>query len=554
MVQQQLYSNFMTHTVAEIAIHSLIKNKIEYLYCLPGVQNDPFFDTLYDHTDKITPIVARHEQGAAYMATGASLATGNVKVFCVVPGPGFLNTTAALSTAFGVNAQVLGIIGQIPVDAIGKGHGLLHEIPNQLEILSSLTKFANRITSGLNAREVLDQAFNSMQTGRPQPSGIEIPMDVWNNIVQGNEASETRSSHIPVDLDQIDQAKEILSRAKTPMIVVGSGAQKHSLLIRRLVDMLAAPILSYRNGQGVVPANHPLKINLPVGYDLWRDVDVVLGLGTRLQSQVYDWGQDGDLKIIHIDIDKTQLNRSAKTDVAIHADLEHALPELIKALEGHEIKREDWIRKVKETSARRWKEIRQKLTPQIAYLKAIRENLPKEGIFVDELTQVGYVSRFAYQTYLPRTYISTGYQGTLGYGFPTALGVAHERRDVPVVTISGDGGALVGLSELATAVKYNIPLTTIVFNDNAYGNVQHFQRDEYDGRIIATDLTSPDFVKYAEAFGVRGMRTQSPTGLKKLLKEAINHDGPCIIEVEVGVFPSPWEFLVFPKARGECKS
>ncbi len=540
----------MTIKVAELVIRSLIKNKIDQLYCLPGVQNDPFFDTLYDYTDSITPIVSRHEQGAAYMATGAALATGEKQAFCVVPGPGFLNTTTALCTAYAVNAPVLGIIGQIPLEEIDKGHGLLHEIPNQLGILSSLTKYSDRIVGGSNARDVIDNAFNALSNGRPQPVGVEIPENVWDRLVDDSEKSNTKSSEALVDLDKIAEAKNILIDSKAPLIVVGSGAQNHSLLINRLMEMLSAPVMSYRNGQGVVPADHPLKINLPIGYDLWPEVDVVVGLGTRLQSEVHEWGQDDNLKVIHIDVDETQLNRSAKTDVAINANLADALPELIDALEGYEIKRSDWVKRVEEVSQRRWKEIRHKLKPQIAYLEAIRDVLPKEGIYVDDLTQVGYVSRFAYKAYLPRTYISTGYQGSLGYGFPSALGVAHARRDVPVVSIEGDGGALVALSELATAVKYNIPLTTIVFQDHAYGNVQHFQRDVYGGRIIATDLTSPDFVKYAEAFGAMGLRANSPEELKPVLKRAINHDGPCIIEVPVGVFPSPWEFLVFPKIRG----
>lgn len=540
----------MTQTIAQLISRTLIKNKIDQLYCLPGVQNDPFFNAIYDYTDQITPIVTRHEQGAAYMATGAALATGETQAFCVVPGPGFLNTTAALCTAYAVNAPVLGIIGQIPLAAIDKGHGLLHEIPNQLGILSSLTKFADRITGENNAKEVLDQAFEATTTGRPQPSGIEIPVDVWEKLVSDSEEKYNFYQPKAVDQEKILMAKELLTRAKAPMIVVGSGAQNHSSNIIKLMEMLSAPVLTYRTGKGVVPADHPLQINLPIGHDLWPDVDVVLGLGTRFQTSVLDWGQDNNLKVIQIDIDENQLNKSAQADIAINADLGQVLPVLISELEGNEVNRNDWIKRVRDVSDIRWKEIRQKLGPQIAYLEAIREVLPKEGIFVDELTQVGYVSRIAYQAYIPRTYISTGYQGSLGYGFPTALGVAHARRDVPVVAIAGDGGALIGLSELATAVKYNIPLTTIIFNDNAYGNIRHFQRDVYGGRMIATDLTSPDFVKYAEAFGAKGLTANSPSELKPVLGQAIKHDGPCIIEVQVGEFPSPWKFLEFPRIRG----
>ena len=536
--------------VASVVVETLIANGIDQLYCLPGVQNDPFFDALYDRTDALAPVQTRHEQGAAYMATGAVLATGRPQAFCVVPGPGFLNATAALSTAWAVNAPVLALVGQIPLGAIGKGRGLLHEIPDQLGMMRRLTKQAKQISSGGDAHAVLQDAFAALRSGRPRPVGVEVPVNVWSAELPEAPAdlvSAPRETPA-VDEEAIARAATLLSNAERPLIVVGGGAKDFSEEITRLAESLSAPVLSFRNGKGVVSADNPLSIGMPVAHDLWSKVDVVLGLGTRLQSQRTPWGVDDGLKIVHIDIDPEEIRRFGDPDLAVNADLADALPVLLGALEGRE--RRDWLAEATAARNRFAAVYADRLAPQMAWLNAIRAELPRDGIFVDELTQMGYVSRFAFDCYAPRTFISTGYQGTLGYGFATGLGVAHARRDVPVVAISGDGGALFTIGEMATAVHHRIPLTTVVFNDNAFGNVRLLQKDHYDSRFIASDLTSPDFAKLAEGFGARGLRAATPEELRTRLREAFGSREPTLIEVPVGELPSPWEFLMMPKVRG----
>jgi len=195
-------------------------------------------------------------------------------------------------------------------------------------------------------------------------------------------------------------------------------------------------------------------------------------------------------------------------------------------------------------------QISKELMPQISWLTAIRNALPKNGLFVDELTQIGFVSRFALDVYEPHTFLSTGYQGTLGWGIATAIGAAHARRDVPVVSIAGDGGALFSITELATAVHHNIPVNIVVMNDNAYGNVRGIQRDEYEGRYIASDLTSPDFVALAKSFGCTAAQAKTPKELELELSKAIANDGPNLIEVPVGELPSPWKYIQLGQVRG----
>jgi len=192
-----------------------------------------------------------------------------------------------------------------------------------------------------------------------------------------------------------------------------------------------------------------------------------------------------------------------------------------------------------------------KLEPQLSYLAAIRAELPEDGIFVDEVTQVGFVSRLAYPVYQPRTYLSPGYQDNLGWGFATALGAQHARLDVPVLSITGDGGFLFTASEMATAVRHRIPLVTVLFNDGAFGNVRRIQEEKYGNRLIASDLANPDFVKFAESFGANATRAKTPEQLRAALRRGFaKRDGPTLIEVPVGAMPSPWEFILMGRVRG----
>jgi acetolactate synthase-1/2/3 large subunit len=537
--------------IADLVAESLIANGIDQLYCLPGIQNDGFFDSLFDRTDRITPIQTRHEQGAAYMATGAALATGRPQAFCVVPGPGFLNTTAALSTAWAVNAPVLALAGQIPLGAQGKGHGLLHEIPDQFGILERLTKSSHRITGPEDAAATLQAAFRDLKSGRPRPVGLEIAVNLWGQHAAGDvDGLRVDPGAMPsLDTNAIDRAASLIAAARSPMIVVGGGAQDDAEAVRRLARRIGAPVVAFRTGHGIMPDDEPLSIGMPVAHSLWADVDLVIGLGTRLQSQIMSWGQDDAMKVIHIDIDEAQIGRSAAVDVGIHARLCDALPPLLTAVDTEADPNTGWLDRVADVKARRATEYARHLGPQLAWLGAIRDTLPPEGIFVDELTQTGYVSRFAFPSYAPRTFISTGYQGTLGYGVATALGVAHARRDVPVVAISGDGGALFTITELATAVHHRIPLTLVIFNDHAFGNVRRLQIDNYDSRLIASDLSSPNFAALATSFGAQGLTASTPDDLQGALDIAMAHDGPSVIEVPVGELPSPWDFVLMPKVR-----
>ena len=541
----------MKKTVASLIVDSLIANGVTTLYCVPGVQNDHFFNAIYDRQDELKPLQTRHEQGAVYMALGAALATGQHQAFCLVPGPGLLNGSAALCTAYAVNAPLMGIIGQIPSGAIDKRMGLLHEIEGQLEILSKLTRHADRIINGSSACEQMQTAWSNLLTGRPGPVALEVPVDLWLQDCPCDDTAlqVSQQSSLPVDPIVIEKAARLIEKAHRPLIVVGSGAQDHAMQVRKLAQTTGAGTVAFRNGHGVMPATDALHLNMPAGHALWPECDLVIGLGTRLAAQKYQWGVDDKIKVIHIDIDADQLTKAPQPDVAIQADLATALPALQDAL-AEQPDRTEWREHMVRVKQEMMDKISVELAPQLGWLTAIRNALPADGLFVDELTQIGFVSRFAYPVFQPRTFLSTGYQGTLGWGIATAIGAAHARRDVPVVSIAGDGGALFSITELATAVLHNIPVNIVVMNDNAYGNVRGIQRDDFDGRFIASSLASPDFVALARSFGVTATRALTPEELELELANAFANYGPNLIEVPVGEFPSPWKYIQLGKVRG----
>ena len=537
-------------STAEVIVRSLAINGIDRLFCLPGVQNDPLFDVLFDAADRIQVVHSRHEQGAAYMALGAALATGKPSAYCVVPGPGFLNTTAALATAQSCNAQVLALIGQIPSAYIGRGLGLLHEIPDQSGMIERLTKWTAQIRAPFQAANLTNEAFNQLWNGRPQPVGLECPADVWADSapVALSEKPAARRE-LAIDDDAIDAAAKLLGKAKKPLIVVGSGAQDASSEITALAELLQAPVTAFRMGHGVVDSRNPLSVTVPLGHSLWKEADVVLGVGTRLQTQQVAWGTDDDLKIIRIDIDPIEIGRIQTPDVAIIGYAGEATRALLDRLPRHMDRRPSRTDELLGLKAALADNLAY-LQPQLGFLDVIRSELPEDGILVDELVQVGYVARIAFPTYHPRTFICSGYQGTLGWGMATSIGVQMARPETRVVALAGDGGFMFNVQELAVAVQHRLPLVTIVFNDGAYGNVRRIQKQMFGNRVIATDLANPDFAKLAESFGAMGLSATSPETLRTALQTAFREDGPSVIEVRCGEMPSPWEFMLLPAIRG----
>jgi len=319
---------------ADAIIESLIANDVDTVFGLPGGQLDHLFDSVYRVGDKIQLIHTRHEQGAAYMAFGYAQTTGKAGVYTVVPGPGLLNSTAALCTAWACGSPVLAISGQVHLEGIDSGYGHLHEIPDQLGLIRHLTKWAERINHPTEAPAVMQQAFSELHSGRPRPVEVEMPMDVMEATALVAPAQKAeRLEPPPIDEDMVNEAARILSSAKRPMIVIGSGVLDAAPELLAVAERLQAPVVSKRKGKGVISDDHYLAQNLPAGHHLWGQADAVLAVGTRLKMPLTMWGHDDDLKLVRVDIDPVELNRIVNPDVGIVGDARLVLSALSEALE-----------------------------------------------------------------------------------------------------------------------------------------------------------------------------------------------------------------------------
>jgi acetolactate synthase-1/2/3 large subunit len=401
------------------------------------------------------------------------------------------------------------------------------------------------------AARLVAEAIAAMATGRPGPAVLECAMDVWGRSAPVdpvvNRAS--RGTAPLVDEDVIAAAAKLLAAAKRPLIVAGGGAQSAAAGVTELSRLLQAPVLGYRRGRGVLDSRDPLSVTLPLGRELWGEADVVLGVGTRLFYPFTQWGLDNELAVIRIDADPEEPERFARPAVAMIGDAAPIVQRLSNALSRH--RAPSRRAEMEERQSRMRQRLLDKLAPQNGLLEAIRAELPDDGIFVDEVTQIGFAARLLFPVHKPRTFLSPGYQDNLGWGFATALGAQHARPEVPVLSITGDGGFLYTSNELATAMRHGIGLTVVVFNDSAFGNVRRIQEDHYGNRVIASDLVNPDFVRYAQSFGAAAERARTAADLRAALHRAFRRRAePTLIEVPVGPLPSPWEFIHMPRIRG----
>jgi acetolactate synthase-1/2/3 large subunit len=529
----------------EAIVNGLVAHGVDTVFGLPGAQIYGLFDAF--HQTQLKVIGARHEQACGYMAYGYARATGRPGVFSVVPGPGVLNASAAMLTAYGANEPVLCLTGQVPTAFLGKGRGHLHEMPDQLATLRTFVKWAARIEYPDAAPTLVSRAFQEMLSGRRGPAALEMPWDVFTQRADVGAVKPFDPFPAPrPDPDRIKAAAALIASSKTPMIFVGSGAIDAADEILELAELIDAPAVAFRSGRGIVSNAHELGLTMAAAYRLWPSTDLMIGIGTRLELTTmtrWPFRPDG-LKSIRIDIDPSEMRRFTP-DAAIIADARAGTDALLAAVRKQGYARTSGRRAViRDASAAALQEI-QKVQPQMAYLNILREVLPENAIVTDELSQVGFASWYGFPIYQPRTFISSGYQGTLGSGFPTALGAKVAYPDRPVVAITGDGGFMFGVQELATAVQFGIGVVTLVFNNNAYGNVRRDQIQRFDGRVVASDLVNPDFVKLAESFGANAARVTSPETFRPTLERALADGGPYVIAIEVprDSEVSPWAFI-----------
>jgi acetolactate synthase-1/2/3 large subunit len=543
--------NGETRSTGEAIVHALEREGVDTVFGIPGVQTYELFDAL-GRAEGIRVVAPRHEQAASYMALGYAKATGRTGVYSVVPGPGVLNSSAGLCTAYGASAPVLCLTSEVPTPYIGVGLGHLHELPDQLGTLRTLTKWAQRIDHPAQAPGLVTEALRRAASGRPRPVALETPWDVLGvRAPVGDDAGRDAPGEpaAAIDAGAIDRLADLLAGARRPMILAGGGAQHASAEVLALAEHLQAPVVSFRSGRGIVSNEHHLGLTNAEGFELWSQTDVVLGIGSRMELLWFRWPDRPDgLTVATIDVDPAQPTRLGAS-VSVTGDAAAATALLAEAVAGRcppRPSRATEMGEVKAAVAARIAEI----TPHAQYLAAIREVLPRDGFLVEEICQAGFAATYALPVYEPRTYVSGGHQGTLGFGFPTALGVKVAHPDRAVVSITGDGGFQFGLQELATAVAERIAVVTVLFDNAAYGNVLRDQQRLFDGREVASRLANPDWLALADAYGVAGYRATSPAELRGALDTALAADRPALVHVPVDPAQerSPWPLLM-PASR-----
>jgi acetolactate synthase-1/2/3 large subunit len=509
-------------------------------------------DAIYDEPG-IRFITVRHEQAAGYMAYGYSRASGKTGAALVVPGPGLQNVSAAMGTAYSASTPIMVFAGQLPRDQIGKDRGELHEIDDQMDTVRPVAKWTGRALHTRDVPAMVNEASHQAQAGRPRPVEIEVPWDTLGEIEDVELREPARRERLAPSARSIREGAAILRSALRPVIWAGGGVvtSDASPELTMLAETLNTPVLTTKQSKGAISDRHPMAVGVPtyrsdVSISLVDEADVILAVGTRLQRAKVSDGSGpkvlglhmaqirADARVVRVDVDEAEIARSPSNTHAILGDAKLAMHALTLELDGLNPERPGLPERL-ESIARDRREKAARLQPQVGFVDAIRSALPDDAVIVEGVTQIGYASEHSLPAYQPRKFITSGYFQTLGYAYPTALGAKVAVPDSPVVAISGDGGFLYNSQEMATAAKYGINAIALVFNDDAYGNVLRDQVDHYDGRAIGSKLLNPDFLKLAEAYGVRGVRVPNAEGLESSLREAASIDAPTLIEIPVGM-------------------
>lgn len=517
-------------------IQQLQQEGVRVVFGIPGQGQYEAVDALYDAAG-VRYVALRHEQAATYMADGYARASGEIAAALVVQGPGLMNAAAGMITAHAVSSPMLVITGPHHLDRKRGKAG------NQAStLLQELTKWSARANRPAEIPALVHEAVRQLKRGRPRPVGLEIAPEVFaaqeeveQRIAEGADFAIAQD-HQPLDLGLVEQAAQLLTQAKRPVIWAGGGVQRAGAgkWIQGLAELIGAPVVTSRQGKGVISDRHPLSLGFAeTRYAPLREWlatrDLILAVGTSINVSPYQQ------PVIQIDVDPAQISAGSHV-LGLAADAGQALLSLHESIRPKVSSPPDLAAihaEVAALNAHRF-DPTQQLQPQWDLMSAIRRALPDDAIVVQGMNQLGYYSRNYFPVYAERSYLTASAASTLGCAFPLALGAKVAQPQRAVVALSGDGGFLYNSQELATAVQYGINVIVIVFNDNAYGNVLRAQEEQFDGRIIGTQLHNPDFSKLAESYGAYARQANDAAELEATLQGALAIGRPSLIEVPVG--------------------
>ncbi len=507
---------------------------IDHVFGIVGTHDSPLFDGVFED-EAIRVVTVRHEQGAALMAAGYARASGKIAACFVVPGPGLTNALTGMGMAHSESAPMLVFGGQNALGQLEREGGHFHELANSVNVAGSVCGYATRVSVPGDIPAVVREAMRAMRCKRPRPAYIEVPLDVQNGEADIAPLPPETYSRPAGDPAAIARAAAALKSAKRPFIFAGGGVESAEATqpLARVAELLGAPVVTSVFGRGAISDRHPLALGDGWGrlnlYDeLLEQADLVLVVGSRIDvvSDV-NVGARFPGRIVQIDIDPLVVGQRRPVEVGIVGDAAAVLTALSAQLGDKD--RACWL-DAADFRRRKHAKLVERAGPVLPLIEDLRAAMPDDTIFVDDLTLVGYWMPMLMETYLPRTLIHPGTYGTLGYSLPAAIGAKFACPNQPVVSISGDGGFLFTLQELATARAENMDLIALVFNDNAFGAIRKYQDRVFGGRHIGSELVNPDFVKLGEAFGAKSLRVE-PGEVGAAVKRAHEAGGLWLIEV-----------------------
>ncbi|MBI2468080.1 MAG: thiamine pyrophosphate-binding protein, partial [Candidatus Rokubacteria bacterium] len=494
-------------TGGEALVRQLAREGVRAVFGLPGVQLYGVMAALREEPG-IRFIITRHEQATSYMADGYARAGGGIGTALVVPGPGLLNASSGLSTAYAASSPVLMISGQVPKRYLGKKVGVLHEVDDQLDAIAPVTKWRKRVLEVAEVPGAVQEAVRQLRTGRPRPVELELPPDTMEEEGEVELLPPVSLVRSAADPTRVDEAARLLAEARHPLIYAGGGVHASGAheALAAAAEHLQAGVVQTQEGKGAVSDASYLSL----GAALWHEgplrahvsaADTVLAVGTRLAIAALKPEQ----RVVQIDVDPDEIGRNHRNTFGLVGDARATLERLVERLRAAAPPRPSRKAELEALRAEIVASLDQE--PQASILTSLRAGTPDEAIVVSDMTQIGYYANRCWPVSQPRTYLTSSYSGNLGYAYPTALGAKVACPGRPVVAICGDGGFLYNAQELATAVQHGINVVAVVFNDNSYGNVAR-DLDEAWGGSIGSELYNPDFLKLAEAFGVPGLRAK----------------------------------------------
>jgi len=524
-------------------VKALRAEGVDTIFGIPAAHIVHIYDALLDEPG-IRRILARHEQGAAFMADGYARATGRPGVVIVTDGPGVTNTATAVSEAYVDSTPLLIISSQTATPYIGHERGNLHEMKDQSGMMQSIVGAQYSVRRVADIPRAIHAAMQRLQTERPRPVHIEIPTDILSATEEVVFLPPESYPRRVADEAALDRAADLLRAAQRPLIyagggVVSAGAEKELL---RLAQVLDAPVMTTIMGKGAIPEDHPLSLGPsprlpPAGRTLVAESDAVLAIGTKLGAMATEnWKLPLPDNLIHVDIDPTVIGASYPTRHGVVGDAKAVLEQLLARLPDvppHPSRAEQ----VGEASRQRLRQLWRRTPQHMRILTALRNVLDRDAIVAWDMTLVGYVSTDHFPVYQSRSYLYPWTSGTLGFGLPAAIGAKVGRPEAQVVSLSGDGGFLFTSEELAAAVQHRLPVVSVVLNDQCYSAVKRLHEAEFSGRAADVVLSRVDYVKLAEAYGAEARRVP-PDELGAAISEALRQPGPVLIEVPVSLEPA----------------